>query len=186
MNDKTLEPIDYSNYQEEPEENKLEQLGELVHLQQQASLLVAELEDNLSKAKAQLAELEEEKLPELMEDLGMELFKTQGGLVVELKENIRASIAEKNKPKAFHWLRENGNGDIIKNELKIALSAGEGEKAKELYDALVEQGYFPEQKQFIHPATLKSFVKEQLEEGVDLPLNEFGVFRQRIVKVRAS
>ena len=38
-------------------------------------------------------------------------------------------------------------------------------------------------KKFVHPQTLQAFIRGQLEEGVAVPLDIFGVFRQRFVKV---
>ena len=39
-------------------------------------------------------------------------------------------------------------------------------------------------KQAIHPQTLLAWVKERLKEGDNLPVETFGIFRQRTAKVK--
>jgi hypothetical protein len=37
-------------------------------------------------------------------------------------------------------------------------------------------GYEPKQKVWVEPMTLKAFVREQISEGVDIPMETFGIF----------
>jgi hypothetical protein len=40
------------------------------------------------------------------------------------------------------------------------------------------------QKSDVHWQTLVAWVREQLGEGVDLPRDTFGIFRQRVAKIK--
>jgi len=41
---------------------------------------------------------------------------------------------------------------------------------------LQSNGLDPEQKEAVHPSTLKAFVKEQIEKGSEIPSETFGIF----------
>ena len=41
---------------------------------------------------------------------------------------------------------------------------------------LSNQGYSPSSKRWVEPMTLKAFVREQVENGVDLPFETFNVY----------
>ena len=47
---------------------------------------------------------------------------------------------------AYKWLRDNGLADIIKNEVSVQFGKGEDDKAKQLLDLAVTNGYEPQQK----------------------------------------
>jgi hypothetical protein len=68
----------------------------------------------------------------------------------------------------------------------IKLKKGE----KELYDDLVSDltlmGVDYGDKEYVHPMTLKAFVKEQMTNGSDIPQEAFGIFPIRITKLKRS
>ena len=45
------------------------------------------------------------------------------------------------------------------------------------------EGVKYDRKQAVHPSTLKSFVKQSLENGEDIPEDVFGVYRQTVAKL---
>ena len=53
---------------------------------------------------------------------------------------------------------------------------GEDSIANEFIDKVKSLGYQPIQKLSVHAMTLKAFVREQIAEGNDLPMDTFGVF----------
>ncbi|MEC8831477.1 MAG: hypothetical protein VX772_03885, partial [Bacteroidota bacterium] len=77
---------------------------------------------------------------------------------------------------AFGWLKEHGHDDIIKNEVIIRFGRGEEDKANELVKELDGKGLSPDQKRRVEPMTIKGFVREQIEKGVNLPQDKFGVY----------
>ena len=88
------------------------------------------------------------------------------------------------RDQCFHWLEENGLGDIIKNTVSANFGRGEDESAKTLMNSLEKEGYSLMQKKWVEPMTLKAVIKEQVEKGSDLPLDTFNVYVGRKIKVK--
>ena len=155
---------------------KLAELAEQTMVAQDKVVLA---EDDLKKAKAEVVRLTEAVLPELMDELALAQITTSGGLVLEVKENIRANITKPNEPKAFAWLRKNGSEKLIKG--KLIVTPSDDSESAALQKKL--QKYAVETKAGVHAGTLSSWAKEMLEEGKKFPEKLFGVYRQRVCKV---
>ena len=74
-------------------------------------------------------------------------------------------INKNNRDAAHAWLRQQGHGDIIKNQVSVSFGKGEDETALETMTLLEQEGLFPAQKESVHPSTLKAFVRERIESG---------------------
>ena len=74
-------------------------------------------EEYLKQRKKDLEQVSGEAIPTMLSEMGLSYLKLADGSSVEVKTNYSATITQANKEKAFNWLRENGLGDIIKNEL---------------------------------------------------------------------
>jgi len=174
---------DYSMFEEETPDLKLQELAEIAELQLAAEDALEDAERLVERRKKELAAIAEKQLPELMDELKISEFKLSSGRKIKVSEKIRASIAKKNKPLAFEWVRKQGSGKMIKRVVSLPFSTGEDEKADKLIKKLTKQGYEPGDKQDIHNATLVAFVRRRLEAGEELPLDLFGVFRQRVAEI---
>ena len=163
---------------------ELNQLQELAEQQAKAEARMADLEAQMVKAKDVWKDLAERQIPELMDKIGMTEFKTTSGLTVEIAEKIRASIPVAKKPLAFAWLKRNGNDAMIKRTISIAFGMGEEEKANAFMEANSEYELADDAK--VHPATLSAFVKDKLEKGEEIPLDLFGVYRERSSKIKQT
>ena len=84
---------------------------------------------------------------------------------------------------AYNWLRENGLGDIIKNEVAVQFGKGEDNKAEQLLSLAEQEGYEPTQKQKVEPMTLKALFRERVEAGLDMPSQLFNVFIKDQTKI---
>ena len=145
---------------------KLEDLQKRLELQ----------EDNLKNTKKQIDHLSGEVIPTMMSEMGLSHLKLMDGSSVDVKPNYSASISIANREAAFGWLRNNGLGDIIKNEISVSFGRNEDNKAAD-YAALAEgRGYQPTQKLKVEPMTLKALVRERLEAGKSMPTEIFNVF----------
>ena len=166
-------------------DNMLAQLSGLALDQKIAEAKVEKVTEELRVAKEELALIAEIKIPELMDEAEMTDFTTRDGINICIKENFRASIPEANKPKAFAWLAEHGHDNLIKREFKIEFGKNEEKWAKKFqaYLAKRKEPFKLEVKREVHANTLSAFVKEQVGEGIDVPLDLFGAFRQRISKI---
>lgn len=161
---------------------ELSQLSQLAELQAAAASKVAQLEAQLNSAREELKDIAERQVPELMDQVGVAEFKTASGLKIKIDETIRASIPKAKAPLAFAWLKANGHAGLIKRVVSVAFGKGEDEKAEALHHRL--QGDFEvDDVANVHPSTLAAFVREKLREGEELPLDLFGVHRQRIAKI---
>ena len=149
-----------------------------------------EVREDIKTAKAKLKALEEdqfklenESIPTLLEELNMKSVTLTTGTKVSVEEVYKAHISEDNKADAFAWLRENGFDDIIKNDIVVTFGRGEEDNATDLYKRLRDEGQAPMQKSGVHASTLKAFVKEQIQKGIDLPQDKFGVYVTNKVKI---
>ena len=150
-----------------------------------------DLEQQLLADQAALAEKQDklekilrERIPDIMEELGLEDFKMVDGSKITVKDDIKCSISEERKPAAFGWLRENDFDGIIKTAVAVSFGKGEAAEAERARDALIKAGFTDaEVSDSVHHSTLKSFVKERLEAGDKIPLETFGVFEFRIAKI---
>ena len=145
---------------------KLNSLQERIELQ----------EDNLKNTKKQFDHLSGEVIPTMMAEMGLSHLKLMDGSSVDVKPNYRASISIANREKAFNWLRENGLGDIIKNEISVSFGRNEDNKAADYANLAEERGFQPTQKLKVEPMTLKALVRERIEAGKEMPTEIFNVF----------
>jgi hypothetical protein len=97
-----------------------------------------------------------------------------------------ASIPAAKKEDAFTWLRKNGLGDLIKNEITVAFGRNEDNKAMAYATLAQGQGYEPIQKLKVEPMTLKALVRERLESGQEMPSDLFNVFAGNRTKITRS
>ncbi len=133
-------------------------------------------EEYLKQRKKDLEQVSGEAIPTILSVMALSYLNLSYGSSVEVKTNYSATITQANKEKAFNWLRENGLGDIIKNELTVSFGRNEDNKAAEYADLAKGQGYQPTQKLKVEPMTLKALVRERIEGGKPLPTEIFNVF----------
>lgn len=162
---------------------ELSALSKLAEEQAQAEAHVADIEAQLNKAREDLKDLAERRVPELMDKIGIEEFRTSTGLKIKVAETIRASIPKAASHRAFAWLREHDHAAMIKRVVSVAFGKGEDNNAEQLAQDLADRGLMPEDHASVHPSTLAAFVREQLKAGEELPLDLFGVHRQRVSKI---
>jgi hypothetical protein len=109
---------------------KLEDLQKRLELQ----------EDNLKNTKKQIDHLSGEVIPTMMSEMGLSHLKLMDGSSVDVKPNYSASISIANREAAFGWLRNNGLGDIIKNEISVSFGRNEDNKAADYACSCRESG----------------------------------------------
>lgn len=136
---------------------------------------IADAEDHVKSLKQQKHSLSTEVIPNMMDEMGVERLDVDGVSVVR-KNIVHASIPQERKQEAFDWLRSNGHGDIIKNEITCSFGRGQDNEAGHVLATLSQLGYSPSQKVQVHPMTLKAFVREQIEAGSNIDLDMFGAY----------
>ena len=152
-----------------------------------------QLEDDLVNKEKELKELKRhidlvsgEVIPTMMQEMNISTLKLADGSSVEVKPVYGASITVANKEAAYTWLRENGLGDLIKNEITVSFGRNEDNKASSYATLAKGQGFEPVQKLKVEPMTLKALVRERLESGQEMPSDLFNVFAGNRTKVTRS
>ena len=133
-------------------------------------------EEVMKKTKEEMNRLSGEVIPTMMSEMGLSELKLQDGSHLKVATSYKASITEANKESAFNWLRDNGLGDIIKNEILVSFGRNEDNKAATYAELAKGQGFQPTQKLKVEPMTLKALVRERIENGKELPTELFNVF----------
>ena len=149
-----------------------DQVERLETMQQQLEIQ----EDAVKEKKKQIDHISGEVIPTMMSEMGLSHLKLIDGSTVDVKPNYSANISVANREKAFQWLRENGLGDIIKNEISVSFGRNEDNKAADYAALAEERGFQPTQKLKVEPMTLKALVRERLEAGKSMPTEIFYVF----------
>jgi len=133
-------------------------------------------EKDLKQRKKDLEHISGEVIPTMMAEMGLSHLKLMDGSSVDVKPNYSANITIANREAAFNWLRNNGLGDIIKNEISVSFGRNEDNKAADYAALAQERGFQPTQKLKVEPMTLKALVRERIENKKDIPANLFNVF----------
>ena len=115
-------------------------------------------------------------IPKLMEDMNLSSLKLKDGSELSVKKIYSASIRADKKAEAIHWLRENGLGDIVKNNITVSFGQNEDNKAVEYASLARSNGYEPIQDEKVHPSTLKVVMKEWNDKGHEVPEELFSTF----------
>ena len=140
-------------------------------------------EQELKDVKDQVKKLSEEIIPEAMQQLGLDQLKLDNGVKISVIDNVYAHISEAKKPDAYNWLRDNGLGSIIKNEIAVQFDKTQDSDAIALKDRLSGEGLPVTHKESIHPSTLKSTVKELVKKGIDVPDDTFNIYIGKKAKI---
>jgi len=167
------------------EEDQTKMLGKTENIQSLADQVeklntldqeVEILENNLKQKKKDFEYLSGEVIPTMMAEMGLSQLKLMDGSLIDVKPNYSANITIANRDAAFNWLRNNGLGDIIKNEISVSFGRNEDNKAADYAALASERGYQPTQKLKVEPMTLKALVRERIESGKEMPTELFNVF----------
>ena len=136
---------------------------------------ITAVEEQLKKLQEAENLLSEQTIPNLMQQAGIAMLKLADGSSVEVKPFYAARIPSTKVQEAFDWLRVNGFGDLIKNNVTLTFGRAEDQEAKQLVDDLKKKGHNVNQTEKVEPMTLKAFVKEQIQMGRNVPADLFGV-----------
>ena len=137
---------------------------------------IQDLEDKLKTKKDYKKHLAENVLPNLFAEVGLSELKLADGRHLKVSNYYGASIKDTKKEAAFNWLRDNGFGDLIKNQVSCSFGRNEDEKASSLISDLSEKGLEPAQREWVEPSTLRAFVREQYEAGREIPMDLLGAY----------
>ena len=174
---------------EQDKQDSLTKVDDAASLSEQVTKLQAmekdlsQKEDAIKKLKKDIEVISGEVIPTMMQEMNLSTLKLSDGSSVEVKPVYGASISAAKKEEAFNWLRNNGLGDLIKNEITVSFGRNEDNKAADYAVLAQGQGYQPTQKLKVEPMTLKALVRERLESGKEMPTDLFNVFAGNRTKI---
>ena len=146
---------------------------------------IASIEEQLKKKKQEADHISSKVIPELLAEQGLSEIKLADGSKVSVKQEFRATLPkdEVKRDAAYQWLRDQGLGDIIKNNVFVTFGKGEDDKAKSLIDLAVENGYEPSQKSDVAWNTLTALYEERVKAGLDMPSDVFSLWIKDKTKI---
>ncbi len=167
-----------------PKESALERISALASRLCKADAEVFALEKQLNDALDKAKDLREREIPDLFAELGLSEVRLSDGSRMAVRQLFAANIKVADRDNAHRWLRENGFGDLIKNEVTVALKRGQDAQAEEVAGFLLEKGLAFTKSESVHPSTLKAFVTERMEKA-DIALPEsISVFPVRRAEIK--
>ena len=98
-----------------------DQVERLEGMQQQLEVQ----ENAVKEKKKQIEHISGEVIPTMMTEMGLSELKLSDGSHLKVATSYKAHISEANKEAAYNWLRNNGLGDIIKNEISVSFGKNE-------------------------------------------------------------
>ena len=177
---------------EQDQQDALKKTGNIQSLADQVERLEGVTSD-IDAAEEKLKELKKKRdyisgeiIPTMMSEMGLAELKLHDGSHLKVSTSYRATITEANKEAAFNWLRNNGLGDIIKNEISVSFGRNEDNKAADYAELAKGQGFQPTQKMKVEPMTLKALVRERIEAGKEMPTEIFGVFSENKTTIKRN
>jgi hypothetical protein len=161
-------------------------LVKLVDKHEAADKLVEKLEEELSLAKARSRHIVEKEYAEIVGETYEGDIKLPDGRKVQVGTKIRCHLKVEMKSKAIGWLNDHGHSNIVKRQIVIDFAKDEEAWANKFEgDMKKRKRKIPYKRTMTvaHP-TLEAFVRDQLNKGEDLPLDVFGVYPQKVVKIK--
>ena len=157
---------------------------ECVRLKQKEDDLVS-LEEQVKNKKEEIDEISSRIIPELLAEQGLSAIKLADGSNVSVKKEFRCTLPkdEAKRQAAYQWLRDQGLGDIIKNNIFVTFGKGEDDKAKQLLNLAAENGFEPQQKSDAAWNTLTALFQERVESGLDMPSDVFNTWIKDKTKI---
>jgi len=146
---------------------------------------VKDAEQYLKDLQHKKRTVDEEDIPSLMEQLGVESLTVDGNKVT-IDKFVSARIPDDKKEEAYNFIRSIGEGDIIKNEVVVGFGMGQDNVAGAVVDDLRNQGLTPSQKTHIHPMTLRTWVKNRIDNSQEIDFDMFGIYVGNRAKIKGA
>lgn len=150
------------------------ELSEAIEKLKSVSAQITESESKLKELKDQEKYINNFTIPEIMNKMNLSTVKLKDGSELSIKKVYSATIKADKKAEAIQWLRNNGLGDIVKNEITVNFGQGEENKAMAYANLARGQGYEPSQKEAVHAMTLKVTMEDWKNKGNEVPEDLFG------------
>ena len=166
------------------QDSDLSGLSKLINRQLELDTMIEDMEDATKELKRERDLLSSETIPTKMQELGINETTMKDGSKVTVKEGFHCRIPKAKEEEALQYLKQEGLGDIIKNQVSTSFGTGEDNMAGDLAGYIEQNfGITPDVKKSVHPSTLKATLKKRHEEGLTDPDDLFGIFIRPETKI---
>ena len=166
------------------QDDDLSGLSKLIQKQLNLDSEIENMEETMKEMKRERDILSQETIPTKMQELGINETTMKDGSKVTVKEGFHCRIPKAKEEEALQYLKQEGLGDIIKNQVSTSFGTGEDNMAGDLAGYIESNfGITPDVKKSVHPSTLKATLKKRHEEGLTDPDDLFGIFIRPETKI---
>ena len=166
------------------QDDDLSGLSKLIQRQLNLDSEIENMEETIKEMKRERDLLSQETIPTKMQELGINETTMKDGSKVTVKEGFHCRIPKAREEEALQYLKQEGLGDIIKNQVSTSFGTGEDNMAGDLAGYIESNfGITPDVKKSVHPSTLKATLKKRHEEGLTDPDDLFGIFIRPETKI---
>ena len=166
------------------QDDDLSGLSKLIQRQLNLDSEIENMEETIKEMKRERDLLSQETIPTKMQELGINETTMKDGSKVTVKEGFHCRIPKAKEEEALQYLKDEGLGDIIKNQVSTSFGTGEDNMAGDLAGYIEQNfGITPDVKKSVHPSTLKATLKKRHEEGLTDPDDLFGIFIRPETKI---
>ena len=155
--------------------------------------MLQEIKQEIDKHENKNKELKEREkyystmiIPDLMSQLNLKTLKLKDGSEISIKDIFGVSIIAAKKQEAHNWLRKNGLGSIVKNEITVKFGLNEDNKAEQYASLARGQGYEPDRKVAVHAGTLRTTLRDYHEKGGSIPAELFTTFEGNQTEIKTK
>lgn len=185
----------YGNHSPRPSNAKQRELEELVNEAASAKSLAFVFKGRMEKELATYKDLEENRIPQLMRECGLDELKTSAGMRVEIKSDLFANLPsptsindEKDSVKRQHlierrtqgieWLEKNGHAAYVKRSFKIEFDKDQTDKAEEFKKELLarEDPLYMVEGADVNANSLRALLKALQKKGKTFPQDVFAAY----------
>ena len=114
-----------------------------------------DIQQEIQNHKDKIKDLEENEkyfsqvvIPDMMNAMNLKTMKLKDGSEIEISNKFFANALAAKRAEAYQWLRENGLGNIVKNEITVRFGKDEDTKATQYATLARGQGYETGAKSF--------------------------------------
>lgn len=151
----------------------------------------------VAASKERLNEIYHDRLPEAMLAAGVTEFKLPDGTKASLSFAADGALGSpqteeehREKERKLDLIEEHGGGEIIKFTVEVQFPKELAKHARALVKRIDEwckghglKGIGISIQRTIHHQTLKKWIKDRMEDGAELPLNDLGIWYGQIGKI---
>lgn len=156
---------------------------------------LAAAQEALDKATADLAEIKEQRLPQMLDKVEMPEFKfvdseTGATLTIAVQDEYHVSQPKDKelRKKGFAWLVKIGKKGIIKETVEVPVGRNATVLAKKIAAAVkkIDKTLDVAFQRKVESSTLRAAVIEWLKAGKNVPEGLFNIHEKRVANVSAS